>query len=93
MTSPEPKSADLIATDPTTVLPWELARAVLADTRLYWLATVHPDRPAARAPSAGRLGQRCPLQHLNQGFPQGPEPGRRPLLHGHGPDRRHGCGP
>ena len=49
MTSPEPKSADLIATDPTTVLPWELARAVLADTRLYWLATVHPTgRPHVR---------------------------------------------
>ena len=49
MTSPEPKSADLIATDPTTVLPWELPRAVLADTRLYWLATVHPTgRPHVR---------------------------------------------
>ena len=49
MTGPEPKSTDLIATDPTTVLPWELTRAVLADTRLYWLATVHPtDRPHVR---------------------------------------------
>jgi hypothetical protein len=49
MTGPEPKSADLIATDPTTVLPWELVRAVLADTRLYWLATVHPTgRPHVR---------------------------------------------
>ena len=38
MTGPEPKSADLIATEPTTVLPWEQVRAVLADTRLYgWL--------------------------------------------------------
>ena len=42
MTGPEPKSADLIATDPTTALPWELICDVLADTRLYWLATVHP---------------------------------------------------
>ena len=45
MTGPEPKSADLIATEPTTVLPWEQVRAVLADTRLHWLA--HPyTRPA-----------------------------------------------
>ena len=50
MTSPEPKSADLIATDPTTVLPWELARAVLADTRLYWLATVLPTGPPPYLP-------------------------------------------
>ena len=49
MTGPEPKSADLIATEPTTVLPWEQVRAVLADTRLYWLATVHPTgRPHVR---------------------------------------------
>ena len=49
MTGPEPKSAHLIATEPTTVLPWEQVRAVLADTRLYWLATVHPTgRPHAR---------------------------------------------
>ena len=34
MTGPEPKSADLIAADPTTVLPWELTRAVIADTCL-----------------------------------------------------------
>ena len=46
MTGPEPKSADLIVTEPTTVLPWEQA---LADTRLYWLATVHPTgRPHVR---------------------------------------------
>ena len=49
MTGREPKSADLIATDPTTVLPWELVRDVLKDTRLYWLATVHPTgRPHVR---------------------------------------------
>jgi len=49
MTGPEPKSADLIATDPTTALPWELICDVLADTRLYWLATVHPTgRPHVR---------------------------------------------
>ncbi|MGO9192523.1 MAG: pyridoxamine 5'-phosphate oxidase family protein [Streptosporangiaceae bacterium] len=49
MTGPEPKSADLIATEPTTVLPWGQVRAVLADTRLYWLATVHPaGRPLVR---------------------------------------------
>ncbi len=49
MTGPEPKSADLIAADPTTVLPWELVRDVLKDTRLYWLATVHPaGRPHVR---------------------------------------------
>jgi nitroimidazol reductase NimA-like FMN-containing flavoprotein (pyridoxamine 5'-phosphate oxidase superfamily) len=49
ITGPEPKSADLIAADPTTVLPWELVRDVLNDTRLYWLATVHPTgRPHVR---------------------------------------------
>jgi hypothetical protein len=49
MTSAEPKSADLIATEPTTALPWDLVRAVLADARLYWLATVHPTgRPHVR---------------------------------------------
>jgi hypothetical protein len=49
MTSAEPKSADLIATEPTTALPWELVRDILAATRMYWLATVHPaDRPHVR---------------------------------------------
>ncbi len=48
-TGAEPKSADLIALEPTTVLPWELVRDALADTRLYWLATVHPSgRPHVR---------------------------------------------
>ena len=35
----EPKSAALIAAEPTTFLPWELVRDVLAESRLYWLAT------------------------------------------------------
>ncbi len=49
MTGAEPKSAALIAAEPTTVLPWELVRDVLADTRMYWLATVHPaGRPHVR---------------------------------------------
>jgi nitroimidazol reductase NimA-like FMN-containing flavoprotein (pyridoxamine 5'-phosphate oxidase superfamily) len=49
MTGPEPKSADLIATGPTTALSWEAVRDVLKDTRLYWLATVHPTgRPHVR---------------------------------------------
>jgi pyridoxamine 5'-phosphate oxidase-like protein len=49
MTEPEPSSADLIAAEPTTVLPWELVRDALAGTRMYWLATVHPDgRPHVR---------------------------------------------
>ncbi len=49
MTGPAPKSADLIAADPTTALPWEVVRDVLKDTRLYWLATVHPTgRPHVR---------------------------------------------
>ena len=49
MTGPEPKSADLIAADPTTALPWGVLRDVLSDTRLYWLATVHPTgRPHVR---------------------------------------------
>ena len=49
MTGPEPKSADLIAAEPTMILPWELVRDVLRDTRLYWLATVHPTgRPHVR---------------------------------------------
>jgi hypothetical protein len=42
MTGPEPRSADLIAAEPTTILPWELVRDVLRDTRLYCLPTVHP---------------------------------------------------
>ena len=46
---PEPKSADLIATDPTIVLPWEVVCDVLKETRFYWLATVHPaGRPHVR---------------------------------------------
>jgi hypothetical protein len=89
---PEPKSADLIAADPTTALPWEVVRDVLRDTRLYWLATVHPRRPPPRPPGAGRLGRRRPLQHLHQGLPQRQKPGRRPALHGYGPHRHHGCG-
>ncbi len=49
MTASEPKSAALIAAEPTTVLPWELVRDALADTRIYWLATVHPvGRPHVR---------------------------------------------
>jgi nitroimidazol reductase NimA-like FMN-containing flavoprotein (pyridoxamine 5'-phosphate oxidase superfamily) len=49
MTGPEPKSVDLIASDATTVLPWELVREVLADARLYWIASVHPTgRPHVR---------------------------------------------
>jgi hypothetical protein len=49
MTGAEPKSADLIASEPTTALPWELVRAGLADARMYWLATVHPTgRPHVR---------------------------------------------
>jgi nitroimidazol reductase NimA-like FMN-containing flavoprotein (pyridoxamine 5'-phosphate oxidase superfamily) len=57
MTDPEPKSAALIAAEPTTLLPWELVRAALADTRMYWLATVHPDgRPHVRPVLAVWLG-------------------------------------
>jgi hypothetical protein len=53
---PEPKSADLIAADPTTALPWEVVRDVLKDTRLYWLATVHPSgRPHVRPVLAVRV--------------------------------------
>ena len=49
MTGAVPKSADLIAADPTIALPWEVVRDVLKDTRLYWLATVHPTgRPHVR---------------------------------------------
>src|SRR6266567_931453 len=59
-TAAEPKSADLIATEPTAILPWE--RAVLADARVYWLATV----PAARA------GRHTPLIREH---PRQPEPG------------------
>ena len=48
-TGAEPKSADLIAPEPTTVLPWEIVCDALADTRMYWLATVHPTgRPHVR---------------------------------------------
>jgi Pyridoxamine 5'-phosphate oxidase len=49
MTGPAPKSAELIAADATTALEWETVRDVLADARLYWLATVHPEgRPHVR---------------------------------------------
>jgi hypothetical protein len=49
MTNAGPKSADLIVSEPTTALPWELVRDVLADTRMYWLASVHPAaRPHVR---------------------------------------------
>jgi hypothetical protein len=49
MSGPEPKSADLIAADPTTPLPWHTVRDALRDTRMYWLATVHPTgRPHVR---------------------------------------------
>ena len=49
MTSAGPKSADLIAAEPATALPWELVRDVLADTRMYWLASMHPaGRPHVR---------------------------------------------
>ncbi len=44
----QPKSADLIATEPTAVLPWE--RAVFADARVYWLATVPPAGRPRRPP-------------------------------------------
>ena len=54
MTGPEPKSADLIATDPTTALPWEVVRDVLEDTRPYWLATVHPTGRPGPSPGAPR---------------------------------------
>ena len=49
MTGPEPKSAELIAADATTALPWETVRDALADVRMYWLATTHPTgRPHVR---------------------------------------------
>jgi pyridoxine/pyridoxamine 5'-phosphate oxidase len=49
MTGPEPKSAELIAIDATTALPWETVRDALADVRMYWLATAHPTgRPHVR---------------------------------------------
>jgi hypothetical protein len=49
MPGPEPKSAELIATDATTALAWETVRDLLRDARLYWLATVHPTgRPHVR---------------------------------------------
>jgi Pyridoxamine 5'-phosphate oxidase len=49
MTGPVPQSAELIAADATTALEWETVRDVLADARLYWLATVHPTgRPHVR---------------------------------------------
>ena len=49
MTGPEPKSAELIAADATTALPWQTVRDALADVRMYWLATTHPTgRPHVR---------------------------------------------
>jgi hypothetical protein len=35
MMGPEPKSAELIAMDATTALPWETVRDALADVRMY----------------------------------------------------------
>ena len=67
---PEPKSADLIAADPATVLPWELVREY---TRLYWLATVHPTaRPHVRRPHDPLPVLTGPSQ------PEGPLTGRPP---------------
>jgi nitroimidazol reductase NimA-like FMN-containing flavoprotein (pyridoxamine 5'-phosphate oxidase superfamily) len=49
MAEQEPRSADLLAPDATTLLPWSEARRQLADARFYWLATVHSDgRPHVR---------------------------------------------
>jgi len=49
MTGPEPESAEPIAAQPTTILPWEFVRGIRGDARLYWLATVHPaGRPRVR---------------------------------------------
>ena len=49
MTGPEPKFAEPIAAQPTTILPWEFVRGIRGDARLYWLATVHPaGRPRVR---------------------------------------------
>jgi len=39
MAAPEPESAALIAAEPTTILPRELVRDVLTETRPYCLAT------------------------------------------------------
>jgi hypothetical protein len=77
MTGAEPKSADLIAADPppfchgNSPAPFSPTPACTG-----W-------RPCTRA-----VGPTCaqywlsestvPSMHLNQGFPQGPEPGRRP---------------
>ena len=49
MTGPEPKSAELIAADAITALPWQTVRDALADARMYWFATTHPTgRPHVR---------------------------------------------
>ena len=70
MTGPEPKSAELIAADATTALPWQTVRDALADVRMYCLATTpqirqglvrpgapNPAPPAARTSSSWRCRQ------------------------------------
>ena len=45
----DPREAELITGDGTTVFPWQEARTRLAEENFYWLATVHPDgRPHVR---------------------------------------------
>ena len=64
MTTPEPgpRSTDLLAsgaTVPTTTLSWAEARAVVAESRFFWLATVHPTgRPHVRPVLAVWVGER-----------------------------------
>lgn len=42
MSGYQPRSADVIAAEPTTALPWDEARSRLAGASQYWLATIHP---------------------------------------------------
>lgn len=49
MTEKQPLSAEPLAPDAATLLPWSEARTRLAAAQFYWLATVHPDgRPHVR---------------------------------------------
>ena len=58
----EPKSAELIAPGAASALEWEVIRDLLADARLYWLATVGGSASAV-PPRRSHHGSHRPLGH------------------------------
>ena len=70
MAEPEPTAADLLVEGDGPVLAWPEARGRVADTRFYWLATVHPSgRPHVRPVLAvWANGGRCTLTARTDGL-------------------------